>query len=50
MRLEQDTVDGPYKRVGGFYPGGLISEIIYSLANGWACIRWGLKPGMGGGL
>ena len=49
MRLEQDTVDGPYKRVGGLYPGGLISEIIYSLANEWAYIRWGLKPGRAGG-
>ena len=27
-----------YKR-GGLYPGGLISGIIYSLANGWAYIR-----------
>ena len=29
----------------GLYPGGLISRIIYSLANGWAYIREGLKPG-----
>ena len=29
-----------YKRGGGgLYPGGLISGIIYSLANGWAYIR-----------
>ena len=28
---------------GGLYPGGLISGIIYSLANGWAYIRGGLK-------
>ena len=26
---------------GGLYPGGLISEIIYSLANRWAYIRGG---------
>ena len=30
---------------GGSYPGGLISEIIYSFANEWAYIRGGLKPG-----
>ena len=29
----------------GLYPGGLISRIIYLLANGWAYIREGLKPG-----
>ena len=35
-------------RGGGLYPGGLISEIIYSLEDGWAYIRGGLK--LGGGL
>ena len=33
-----------YKQ-GGLYPGGLISGIIYSLANGWAYIRGVLKTG-----
>ena len=36
------TVDGLINRGGSLYPGGLISGIIYSLANGWAYIR-GLK-------
>ena len=36
-----------YKRAGFKYPGGLISGIKYSLANGWAYIRGGLKPGGG---
>ena len=35
-----------YIRVG-LYPGGLISAIIYSLANGWVYIRGGLKTGGG---
>ena len=30
----------------GLYPGGRISGIIYSLANGWAYIR-GTKTGRG---
>ena len=30
------TVDGLISGGGGLYPGGLISVIIYSLANGWA--------------
>ena len=29
------------------YPGGLISEIIYSFENGWAYIGGGLKTGGG---
>ena len=35
------TVDGLISRAGGggLYPGGLISGIIYSLANGWTYIR-----------
>ena len=33
---------------GGLYPGGLISRIIYSLANGWTYIRGGLKVGFYG--
>ena len=37
------TVDGLIN--GVLYPGGLISGIIYSLANGWAYIRGGLKVG-----
>ena len=37
-----------YKRGGGLHPGGLVSGIIYSLANGWAYIRGDLKPGGGG--
>ena len=36
---------GGGRKGGGLYPGGLISRIIYSLANGWAYIRGGLKPG-----
>ena len=35
-----------YKR-GDSYPCGLISRIIFSLENGWADIRGGLKPGGG---
>ena len=31
--------DGLIKGGGGLYPGGLISGIIYLLANGWAYIR-----------
>ena len=38
------------KQGGGLYPGGLISRIIYLLANGWAYIRGGLKLGGGGAL
>ena len=34
------TLDGLINRGGGLYPGGLISGIIYSLANGWPYI-WG---------
>ena len=34
-----------YKRGGGLYLGDLIFGIIYSLANGWAYIWGGLKPG-----
>ena len=37
-----------YKQRGGLYLGGLISGIIYSLANGWAYIRGGLKTRGGG--
>ena len=47
MRKEHTyIVDGLINGVGGLYPGGLISRIIYSLVNGWAYI-WGegLKPG-----
>ena len=35
------TVDGFIGRAvgGALFPGGLISGIIYSLANGWAYIR-----------
>ena len=39
------TVDGVINGGGGLYPGGLISGIICSLANRWAYIRAGLKPG-----
>ena len=50
MRKEHTyTVDGLINGGGGggLYPGGLISRIIYSLANGWAYI-WGggLKSGI----
>ena len=38
------TVVGLINGGGGLYPGGLISGIIYSLANGLAYIR-GLKTG-----
>ena len=34
------------KRGGGLHPGGLISGIIYSLANGWDYIRGGFKVGL----
>ena len=37
--------DGGGGKGGGLYLGGLISRILYSLANGWAYIRGGLKPG-----
>ena len=33
------TVDGLINGGGGLYPGGLVSGIIYSLANGWAYNR-----------
>ena len=36
-----DTVDGLINWGGGLYPGGLISGIIYSLADGLAYIRGG---------
>ena len=32
---------------GSLYPGGLISGVIYSLANGWAYIQGRLKRGGG---
>ena len=32
---------------GGLYPGGFIIIYMCSLANGWAYIRGGLKPGEG---
>ena len=43
------TVNGLINE-GDLYPGGLISRIIYSLADGWAYIRGeegGLKNGRG---
>ena len=41
------TIGGLINRgEGGLYPGGLISRIIYSLANKWM----GLYRGGGGGL
>ena len=42
-------MDGLINGGGGeLHPGGLVSGIIYSLANGWAYIRGDLKPGGGG--
>ena len=44
-----DTVDGLINWGGGLYLGGLISGIIYSLADGWAYIRGGgFKVGFNG--
>ena len=45
------TVDGLINGGGGLYPGGLISAINYSLANGWVYTRsypGGLKTRGGG--
>ena len=41
------TVDGLINRGGGLYVGGLISGIIYLLANGWA---YNYLEGGGGGV
>ena len=39
-----------YKQGGRLYPGGFVSGIIYSLANGWVYIRGFKTKGEGGGL
>ena len=44
------TLDGLISRGGRLYPGGFVSGIIYSLANGWVYIRGFKTKGEGGGL
>ena len=43
------TLDGLISRGGRLYPGGFVSGIIYSLANGWVYIRGFKTKGEGGG-